>query len=56
MEFLGLALAVIVIGAAIVLFRHRRPRGLSAGIDDFAKRRNALAPDAPPRTRGRRTG
>lgn len=56
MEFLGLALGVIIIGVAIVLFRHRSPRGLNASIDDFAKRREALAPDAPPRTRGGRTG
>lgn len=56
MEFLGLALGVIIIGVAIVLYRHRSPRGLNASIDDFAKRRAALAPDAPPRTRGRRTG
>ena len=56
MEFLGIALGVIIIGVAIVLFRHRSPRGLNASIDDFAARREALAPDGPPRTRGRRAG
>ena len=54
MEFLALALGLIVIGVTIVLLRHRRPRGMSAGIDDFAARREALDPDAPPRARGRR--
>jgi hypothetical protein len=55
MEFLALALGLIVIGVTIVMLRHRRPSGLSAGIDDFAARRQALDPDAP-RTRGRRAG
>ena len=56
MEFLALALAVIIVGVTIVLLRHRRPRGLNASIDDFAARRQALDPDGPPRTRGRRAG
>ena len=56
MEFLALALGVIIVGVAIVLFRNRRPRGLNSGIDDFAARRDALAPDGSPRTRGRRAG
>jgi hypothetical protein len=55
-EFLALALGVIIVGVTIVLLRHRRPRGLNAGIDDFAARRRALDPDGPPRARGRRTG
>jgi hypothetical protein len=55
-EFLALALGVIIIGVTIVLLRHRHPKGLNAGIDDFAARRQALDPDGPPRTRGRRTG
>jgi hypothetical protein len=54
-EFLALALGLIVIGVTIVLLRHRRPGGLHASIDDFAARREALDPDAP-RTRGRRSG
>jgi hypothetical protein len=54
-EFLALALGLIVVGVTIVLIRHRRPGGLNASIDDFAARRQALDPDAP-RTRGRRTG
>ena len=56
MEFLALALGVIVVGVTIVLLRHRRPRGLHSGIEDFAARRDALAPDGPPRTRGRSAG
>ena len=55
-EFLALALALIVVGVTIVLLRHRRPGGINAGIDDFAARRQALDPDGPPRTRGRRAG
>ena len=56
MEFLALALGLIVVGVTIVMVRHRNPSGLNAGIDDFAARRQALDPDGPPRTRGRRTG
>ena len=56
MEFLALALGLIVIGVTVVLVRNRRPRGLNSGIEDFAARRKALAPDGPPRTRGRGTG
>ncbi len=56
MEFLGLALGVIIVGVTIVMIRNRRPRGLQAGIDEFAARRDALAPDGPPRTRSRRAG
>ncbi|MGZ4678492.1 MAG: hypothetical protein ACXVJ7_18425 [Acidimicrobiia bacterium] len=55
MEFLALALGLIVIGVTVVMLRHRRPGGLNASIDDFAARRQALDPDAP-RTRGRRAG
>jgi hypothetical protein len=54
-EFLGLALVVIVVGVTIVMLRHRRPTGVNASIDDFAARRQALDPDAP-RSRGRRAG
>lgn len=56
MEFLALALVLIVIGVTVVMVRHRRPGGLHAGIDDFAERRRALDPDEPRRTRGRRAG
>ena len=55
-EFLALAVGLIVLGVSVVLFRHRRPTGLNAGIDDFAARRDALAPSGPPRTRGQGTG
>ena len=56
MEFLALALGVIIVGVTIVLLRNRPSRGLHSGIEDFAARREALAPDAAPRTRGRRAG
>ena len=56
MEFLALALGVVIIGVTVVMVRNRRPRGLQAGIDEFAARRDALAPDGSPRTRSRRAG
>ena len=36
MEFLALAGGLMVLGVSVVLFRHRRPSGLKAGIEDFA--------------------
>ena len=59
MEFLILAVALIVIGVVIVVVRNRRPTGIDAGIADFEARRQALAPqtdDREPEQRGRRSG
>jgi hypothetical protein len=56
MAFLALALVLCVIGVAVVMFRHRRPRGFQSSIDDFAARRDALDPARAPRRRGRDAG
>jgi hypothetical protein len=59
-EFLILALALIVVGVAIVVVRNRRPTGIDAGISDFEQKRQALAPESTRPTarsrRGRRAG
>jgi hypothetical protein len=58
-EFLILAVALIVIGVVIVVVRNRRPTGIDAGIADFEARRQALAPsteEREPEQRGRRSG
>jgi hypothetical protein len=58
-EFLILAVALIVIGVVIVIIRNRRPTGIDAGIADFEARRQALAPhpeEREPDQRGRRSG
>jgi hypothetical protein len=46
-EFLILAVVLIVIGVVIVILRNRRPTGIDAGIADFEARRQALAPTEP---------
>jgi hypothetical protein len=58
-EFLILAVALMVIGVVIVAIRNRRPTGIDAGIADFEARRKALAPqtdEREPDQRGRRSG
>ena len=53
--FLGIAIAVSVLGSLIVLLRNRSPRSYDQGIDDFAQRMRALSPEersAPPDERG----
>ena len=41
--FLLLALAIIVVGSALVYFRQRTPSSLDAGIDSFRREMEALA-------------
>lgn len=53
MEFLVLAVGLTVVGITVVVVRNRRPAGLEAGIEDFERRRAALAPTRP-REPGRR--
>jgi hypothetical protein len=58
-EFLILAVVLIVVGVVIVVLRNRRPTGIDAGIADFEARRQALAPtpeEREPEPRGRRSG
>lgn len=58
MEFLALALGLIVVGVLFVVLRNRRPTGIDAGIEDFEARRRALAPEdeQPEPKGGRRLG
>jgi hypothetical protein len=57
MEYLLFAVLMSVIGATLVAWRHRRPRGIDAGIAEFEARRQALAPQpAAPRRKGRGAG
>jgi len=57
MEYLLFAFVLSVVGVAVVALRHRRPRGIDAGIEEFEARRRALAPEpVPPRRKGRGAG
>jgi hypothetical protein len=44
MEFLLIAVVVGGVGIAIVLWRHREPRGVHHGVHDFRRGIQALAP------------
>ncbi|HKY13572.1 MAG TPA: hypothetical protein VJM33_01515 [Microthrixaceae bacterium] len=45
--FLGVALAISLIGSLVVLARNRNPRSIETGIDDFTERMKALSPESP---------
>lgn len=44
MAFLVLAAVLIAVGVGVVMLRNRRPHGIDAGIDAFARKREALTP------------
>lgn len=44
MGFLLFALALIVVGVAVVVVRNRRPTGIDASIAEFEAARSAIAP------------
>gem|GEM_PF-2464827 len=44
MEFLLLAVGVIIVGVVVVVARNRRPTGMDASIDHFERRLEAIAP------------
>lgn len=44
MIYLIFVAIAIIVGVTIVVIRHRGPSGLHHGINDFEKRREALAP------------
>lgn len=43
--YLVIALALSVIGSLILWYRHRRPRSMESGIDEFSRELKALAPE-----------
>jgi hypothetical protein len=45
LAFLAVAVALSLLGSLILWLRHRRPRSLEAGIDEFTRELKALAPD-----------
>jgi len=46
--YLLLAVAFSLIGSLFVWLRHRQPRSLEYGIDEFQRELNALSPEQPP--------
>jgi hypothetical protein len=43
--YLVIALALSAVGSLILWYRHRRPRSMEAGIDEFSRELKALAPE-----------
>jgi hypothetical protein len=43
--YLLLALVLSVVGSLILVYRHRRPRSMEEGIDEFNRELRALAPE-----------
>ena len=39
------ALVLSVVGTLIILYRHRRPRSMEFGIEEFSRELRALAPE-----------
>ncbi len=54
--YLLLAVAFSIIGSLILWYRHRRPRSMEAGIDEFNRELRALAPEKRPERREGRRG
>ena len=52
--YLLLALVLSVVGSLILVYRHRRPRSMEEGIDEFNRELRALAPER--REEERRSG
>jgi len=46
LAFLGVALAISLLGSLVIWLRHRqRPGGVTSGIDEFSREMRALAPE-----------
>jgi hypothetical protein len=52
LAYLALAVVISFVGAVTLWYRHRRPRSLEEGIDDFARELRALSPERRPDNRG----
>jgi hypothetical protein len=44
--YLLIVLALSAVGSLILWYRHRKPRSVESGIDEFARELRALAPDS----------
>ncbi|MEY2567706.1 MAG: hypothetical protein QOE35_2235 [Actinomycetota bacterium] len=43
--YVVIALGLSAVGSLILWYRHRRPRSMEAGIDEFSRELKALAPE-----------
>ena len=55
--YLGIAVLLSLVGSLVLWLRNRQPRSMEAGMRDFARELQALAPQAPEHDeRQRRSG
>jgi hypothetical protein len=50
--YLFVALVLSVLGSLLLWYRHRRPKSLESGIDEFSRELKALAPKRGEEPRG----
>ena len=50
--YLVIAIALILVGSLILYLRHREPKGIEAGMKQFSKGLQALAPEDSTRRTG----
>lgn len=54
--YLGLAIGLSIIGSLILWYRHRKPRSIESGIEDFSRELRALSPQRRTDRGGKRPG
>ena len=47
--YLGVAIAISIVGILVLWYRNRKPRSLESGIEEFQRELRALAPQPPRR-------
>ena len=52
--YLGIAIAISILGGIIIYVRNRKPTSLNAGIEEFQREMRALSPDRRDDDRRRR--
>lgn len=50
--YLGVAIALSIVGCLVIYLRSRKPTSLNSGIEDFQRELRALAPDGRPGRHG----
>ncbi len=51
LAYLAIAIVLSVAGSLLLYYRHRRPKSLESGIDEFSRELKALAPNQAPKSK-----
>ncbi|HUS60761.1 MAG TPA: hypothetical protein VMY34_01105 [Acidimicrobiales bacterium] len=54
--YLGIAVALSIVGSLILWYRHHKPRSIESGIEDFSRELRALSPQRRNDRGGKRPG